>query len=46
MQQLSEKVMTDEETDCELNIVTGTPPWRSKKLTKLMRTVHLDSGSN
>ena len=40
MQQLSEKVMTDEETDCELNVlVRRTPPWRSKKLTKLMRTL-------
>ena len=41
MQQLSEKVMTDEETDCELNVlVRRTPPWRSKKLTKLMRTLN------
>lgn len=42
MQQLSEKIMTDEETDddTESNIlVKRTPPWRSNKLTKLIKTL-------
>ena len=45
MQQLNEKAMTDEETDCDdtdLNVlVKRTPPWRNNKLTKLMK--RLDS---
>ena len=48
MQQISEKVMTDEETDCDDGdsqvLVRRMPPWRSSKLTKLMRT--LDSHKN
>ena len=48
MQQVSEKAMTDEETDCEDNepniLIRRPPPWRSNKLMKLMRT--LDSRKN
>ena len=47
MQNISEKVMTDEETDCDDGqavLVRKVPPWRSEKLTKLMRT--LDNRKN
>ena len=47
MQNISEKVMTDEETDCDDGqalLVRRVPPWRSEKLTKLMRT--LDNRKN
>lgn len=43
MQQLNEKAMTDEETDCDdidsNRLVKRTPPWRSNKLTKLIKTL-------
>ena len=40
MQRLNEKAMTDEETDCDdTMLVKRTPPWRNKKLTKLMKTL-------
>ena len=43
MQQLNEKAMTDEETDCDdtdLNVlVKRTPPWHNNKLTKLMKSL-------
>lgn len=43
MQQINEKVMTDEETDCDDKcskvLLTRMPPWHSKRLTKLMRTL-------
>lgn len=41
MQQLNEKVMSDEETDCDEPsiLVKRTPPWRSEKLTNLIRAL-------
>lgn len=47
MKKISEKVMTDEETDDDVDskvLVRRIPPWRSTKLTNLMRT--LDSRKN
>ena len=41
MQQLNEKVMSDEETDYDEPsiLVKRTPPWRSEKLTSLIRAL-------
>ena len=43
MQQLNEKAMTDEETDCDDTdsnlLVKRTPPWRNNKVTKLIKTL-------